>query len=812
MRELPGKYRGVLICVLLSCGLLVVYWQVLASDFVNIDDTIYVTENHHVNTGFSAENIKWVFSVGKVAYWHPLTWLSHMLDCQLYGLEPGLHHLTNLIIHIANSLLVFLVFSRMTGALWKSAFVAAVFAFHPVNVDSVAWVAERKNVLSTLFWLLTMWAYTAYVREGGAKRYFSALGLFVLGLLAKPMLITLPFAMLLLDYWPLGRLSFKRSSGQAAGKTGKSATSTRQTSPVRRLEPLPITSRRPETERVGRGQGRRSRQCTALPMQPDADHGRRSRSKPEGYWDRLLIWEKMPFFVLSAISVFLSFLSMKRLGITASTELIPLKLRLANAVVSYAGYIDKIICPRKLAVFYPYPMEVAIWPSLGAVLLLACASLVLIWIFRRKAYFSVGWLWFIGTLVPVIGLVQAGLWPAIADRWAYVPMIGLLIIVAWGAGDLAAKWRLPISVPILAACACLSTLAFCTYRQAGYWRNSSTLFGHALNVTTDNYIAHLNFGNTLIKDEKIAEAMSHYRKAVEIHPAYADAHYNLGVAFALQAAYERAVKEYRTAVDLEENHIKARLRLAEALTRTGGLDEAISHFEKLMQTRPHDVEVLNNYALALVQTKRTTQAIKLYDKALRIDPDSVEVLNNLGSALAEQRQFDPAIAHLTKALTLKPDFTKTYYNLADTLRRAGRFDDAVEYYKQALRIDPEDKVGHYSLGRILTEQKKYDQAVEHYEKAIQLDGDFAQARYNLGQIFARRGQTDKAIAQFREVLRIYPNDAEMHCNLGTLLAEQGRLDEAIAQFRLALRFEPNLSRAREQLRAALASKSDPNAP
>ena len=749
MREILAKYRCVLICLLLVCGVPAVYWQVLASDFVNIDDTVYVTENPHIQTGFSTENIKWVFSVGKVAYWHPLTWLSHMLDCQLYGLRPGLHHLTSLIIHIANSLLVFWVFKGMTGAVWQSAFVAAVFAFHPVNVDSVAWIAERKNVLSTLFWLLTMWAYTGYVRRGGARRYSLALGLFALGLLAKPMLITLPFAMLLLDYWPLGRLSLRRSSGQSAGKGGKS-------------------------------------RATGGPILPI---GR-------------LVWEKTPFFALSVVSVFLSFLSMRRLGITTSTDLIPMRLRLANAAVSYVSYIGKIICPRKLAVFYPYPMEVAIWRSMGTVLLLACASFVLIWVFRRKAYLSVGWLWFIGTLFPVIGLVQAGLWPAIAERWAYVPMIGLLIIITWGAGELAAKWRLPISVLILAGGVCLSALAFCTYRQVGYWRNSRTLFGHALDVTTDNYIAHLNFGNTFIVDGKIAEAMSHYGKAVEIHPAFDDAHYNLGVGFSLQEAYEQAIKEYRIALNLNAGHFNARLRLAEALTRTGRLDEATGHYEKLLQVMPDNVEVLNNYALALVQMKRTSRAIEFYNKALRIDPDSVEVLNNLGTALAEQWQFGPAIAHLTKALRLKPGFTKTYYNLADAFKRAGRLNDAVEYCKQALRIDPQDKVGHYNLGRLLSEQKNYDEAAEHYEKAIQLDGDFAVARYNLGQILAGRGETDKAIAQFREVLRIYPNDAEMNCNLGTLLAKQGRLDEAIEQFRTALRLDPSLSRAGEQLNAA----------
>ncbi|HLB73634.1 MAG TPA: tetratricopeptide repeat protein [Sedimentisphaerales bacterium] len=769
MREILAKYRCVLICVLLGCGIPAVYWQVLASDFVNIDDTVYVTENPHIKTGFSAENVKWVFTIGKVAYWHPLTWLSHILDCQLYGLRPGLHHLTNLVLHIANSLLVFWVFKGMTGAVRQSAFVAAAFAFHPVNVDSVAWIAERKNVLSTLFWLLTMRAYTGYAREGGARRYLFTLGFFTLGLLAKPMLITLPFAMLLLDYWPLKRLSLRRpavpsarrgrSSGQSAGKGGKSRASGGQIFSVSRL-----------------------------------------------------VWEKAPFFALSAVSVFLSFLSMRRLGVTTSTDLIPMKLRLANAAVSYVRYIDKIICPRKLAVFYPYPMDVAIWRSLGAVLLLACASFVLIWVFRRKAYLSVGWLWFIGTLFPVIGLVQAGLWPAIADRWAYVPMIGLSIIVAWGAGDLAAKWRLPISATVLAACACLSALGFCTYRQAGYWRSSRTLFGHALDVTTDNYIAHLNFGNTFIKDGKIAEAMSHYGKAVEIHPAFDDAHYNLGVGFSLQEAYQQAIKEYRIALNLNAGHFNARLRLAEALTRTGSLDEATGHFERLLQKEPDNVESLNNYALALVQMKRTAQAMELYDKALRIDPDSVEVLNNLGAALAEQWQFDPAIAHLRKALRLKPGFTKTYYNLADAFKRAGHLDDAVEYCKQALRIDPQDKVGQFNLGRLLSEQKNYDEAAKHYEQAIELDGDFAVARYNLGQILAGRGETDKAITQFREVLRIYPNDAEMNCNLGTLLAKQGRLDEAIEQFRTALRLDPSLSRAGEQLNAALAKKSGVNTP
>lgn len=755
MRQFSDKYKSLLVCILLAGGVLSVYWQVLGSEFVNLDDTIYVTENEHIKTGFSLENIKWCFSVGEVAYWHPFTWLSHMLDCELFALRAGLHHLMSLLIHIANSILVFLVLRRMTGALWQSAFVAAVFAVHPVNVDSVAWIAERKNVLSTLFWLLTMWAYIGYAEKGGARRYLITLGLFALGLLAKPMLITLPFAMLLLDYWPLGRFSFKVLAGKSVKSSGQS-------------------------------------------------------SQEQG--GLRLIWEKTPFFAMAGISVVLSMVAMRRLGITASTELIPLKLRVTNALISYVAYIDKIVFPRKLAVFYPYPMQVAIWKSMGALLLLAGLSFVFLRALRKKAYYGVGWLWFVGTLVPVIGLVQAGLWPLIADRWAYVPMIGLLIVVAWGAGDIARKRRAPIKATVAIVGVYISVLMLCTYRQVGHWRNSHTLFTHALKVTKSNYIAHLNLGNALIKDGETVEAMTHYRSAVKIHPRYTDAHYNLGISLAVQGRHDEAVKSYLDALRLEEDYVEVRLRLAESLTRIGRLDEAIGHFEKLLESRAGDVEVLNNYALALVQKKRAPEAVELYNRALAIDPDSFEVLNNLGSALAEQKQFDLAIEHLRRAASLNPEFVKTYYNLGGILMLAGRGDEAVECYEKALQIDPDDKAGHNALGLVLAEQKKYDQAEIHFKRAIQLDDEFGRAYYNLGMLYANTGRTDEAIARFRDVLRIHPNDAEMHCNLGSLLARQGRLDEAIVQFRRALQLDPGLSRAEEQLKQALAAKSAVNRP
>ena len=736
MNKVLSKHKGILICVFLSGATLAVYWQVLSSDFVNFDDTIYVTENEHVKRGFSWDSIKWAFAAGTVAYWHPLTWLSHMLDCELYGLRPGLHHLTNLVIHIANSLLLFLVLRRMTGAIWKSAFVAALFALHPINVDSVAWVAERKNVLSTLFWLLTMWAYATYAHRGGIIRYLAVFLLFALGLLAKPMLVTLPFVMLLLDYWPLKRLRLEK------------------------------------------------------------------------WWG--LVREKIPFFALSAISVYLSYLSVRRLGITLSTELVPMKLRVTHALVSYVAYIGKIILPRKLAVFYPYPQEVAVYQALGAALFLICVSIVLIWVFRNRPYLGIGWLWFVGTLVPVAGFMQAGLWPAMADRWAYVPLIGLGIITAWGVGDIAAGWHLRTSMVAFAAGVYLSALTVCTWLQVGYWHNSYTLFTHALNVTSDNYIAHLNLGNVCLKEQDVHQAISHYNKAIAIHKDYAEAHYNLGIALGLQEEYDKAISQYHTALRLKKDHWKARFHLANALARSGQLDEAISQYEKVIELRPDDPEVHNNFALALVRKGRIDEAIEHYNRCLAIEPNSVEVLNNMANALAEQKKLGQAVAHFKKALSLNPDFVQTYYNLANVLAEAGQLDEATVYYRSAIQLDPNELDAYLGLGLVLVRQRQRDEAMEHFEKAIQLDPDFAQAHYNLGKIFADRNETDKAIEQFREVLRIVPNDAEMHCNLGILLARQGRLDEAIKEFRTALDLDPRLSRAREQLEAALARESAPD--
>ena len=447
--------REGVVCLFLVIGILAVYWQVGNHEFVNYDDKDYITENQHVQAGLTLKSIAWAFTSTYASNWHPLTWLSHMLDCEIYGLNPRGHHFTNVFFHILNSILLFLIFKRMTGAFWKSAFVAALFAIHPLHVESVAWAAERKDVLSTFFCMLTMGAYILYVENQGIKKYLLTVLLFTLGLMAKPMLITLPFVLLLLDYWPLGRFN-KRSPALQ------------------------------------------------------------------------LIWEKIPLFVLTAVSSIVTFLVQQKA--MSSLEVFPITARIFNALVSYLSYIVKMIWPFHLAIFYPYPGMPPVWQIAGACLLLVFISCIAIRTVRRYPYFAVGWLWYLGTLVPVIGLVQVGL-QSMADRYTYIPLTGIFIIIAWGIPDLIAKWRYKKIGLFITTTTLISILMICTWSQVGCWRNSITLFSHAINVTENNSVAHNNLGSAFADQGKASETIKHYAEALRIDPMYADAHYNLGNAF-----------------------------------------------------------------------------------------------------------------------------------------------------------------------------------------------------------------------------------------------------------------------------------------
>ncbi|MDL1966946.1 MAG: tetratricopeptide repeat protein [Deltaproteobacteria bacterium] len=654
---------NVLICLFLVIATLAAYWQVRNHNFLSFDDHAYVLHNQHVNKGLSLESISWAFSFTDIAYWHPLSWLSHMLDCQLYGLNPSMHHITGLIIHIINCLLLFLLFKGMTGAVWKSAFIAALFALHPINVESVAWVAERKNVLSTLFWMLTLLTYYYYSLQPGFYRYFLTLFCFFLGLIAKPMLVTLPFVLLLFDYWPLERLRY--SSTIKAGRYKKASL-------------------------------------------------------------LHLILEKIPFFLLAGASIYISSLSVQHHAIVVSTESVSMKLRVANALVSYVKYIGKMIWPKDLAVFYPFPDTLPVWQISGAALFLICVSVLVFRALKSKPYLAVGWFWYIGTLVPAIGLIQAGLWPSIADRFAYVPLIGLFIVIAWGIPDLVAQWR--CKKIALAATAILVLLIFtaASRSQNRYWANNIALFKHSLDVTNDNEVAHQKLGEALAAHDKTDEAVMHYYEALRIKPDLVAAHLNLGLALRKKGKINEAVEHFSMALLAKSDCAEAYYELGVTLEKQGNFDAAVRNYSEALRIKPEFARGHNNLGIVLARQKKDKEAIFHLCEAIRIDPDYADAYGNLGIIYANQKNIGKAILHYKKALHFNPNMTQALYNLSWILASCEdeKFRNGEEAVKLAGKLCKITRYNQPSALNIFAaayaETGKFDKAVTTAKKALDL--------------------------------------------------------------------------------------------
>ncbi len=585
------------VCLILIATTLAVYWQVQHHDFVNYDDNRYVTNNPSVQSGLTVEGVIWALATGHASNWHPLTWLSHMLDCHVYGLGPRGHHLTNVLFHAANTVLLFLVFKSMAGAVWRPAIVAALFALHPLHVESVAWVAERKDVLSTLFWLLTMFAYTRYVKSPGINKYLVVV-VFALGLMAKPMLVTLPFVLLLLDYWPLRRFGVQVPS---IGNNGK------------------------------------------------------------GFWK--LLWEKWPLFLMSIGSSIVTFLVQQRGLAVQPLELIPIESRLANALVSYASYVWKMIWPAHLSVYYPHPLDsLPKWQILGAALLLISISAIVLREIKRRPYLTVGWLWFLGTLAPVIGIVQVG-GQAMADRYTYVPLIGLFILLTWGASDIVAVWPKTRSPLTVTGGLIISIFAICTSFQLRHWKDTTSLFGHALRVTTGNQLAHNQLGLALLKDGNTDEAIAHFSEALRITPQYVNAHINLGNAFKDQKNFNKAAQQYRRALSFAPGHVTAHNNLGILMAMQSRTEEAVTHFSKVLQRDPDNPRTHNNMGIVLGKQGKLDDAIVHFSHVLRVDPNHAEAHYNLGIALARKGKLNDAVDHFSEAVRIRPDFTKAKYYL-----------------------------------------------------------------------------------------------------------------------------------------------------
>ena len=690
LKRLIESRRAALVGLGLALATLGVYGRVAGFEFTNYDDYFMLVHNPIVSGGFTWQGLLWALSTAWFEYWHPLTWLSHMLDYELFGPSPGWHHLISLAFHVANTLLLFAVLRRMTGALWRSAMVAALFALHPLHVESVAWLAERKDVLSAFFFLLTLWAYARYVEcetvaADGSRRtlpqsqesaptavggycnaprlwYWAAVVLFALGLMSKPMLVTLPFVLLLLDYWPLGRLPFPPLH--------------HSTTPLLRF-----------------------------------------------------IREKLPFFALTIASCAITLLGAKAGGNILSPEKVPWGLRLANVPVSYARYLGKMFWPADLAVLYPLPSHWAGWQVGGAVLVLVLVSLFVALRARSAPYGLVGWLIFLGMLFPTIGLVPVGI-QSIADRYTYLPSIGLFIAVVWAA----AEWRraassfdenvaadgsrrtFPQSVKSApttvggyagkawltgAGAVVLLLCGYLTWVQTSCWRNSFTLWTHCLAVTRDNVNAHYNLGYALQHSGQIQQAIDHYEAALRIEPDHHDVNLNLGVAMA-----------------------------------------------------------------ALGQTEKATN---YFAKELRLKPDYAKAHEDMALALDDLGDFAAAEKHARQAVRLEPDNVRAYFGLARALSGQGKSDEALGFYAEVLRRNPREPMIHFYLGLEWFKRGRFGQAVSSLEEAVRLDPAWAEARALLERATKDRA-TSEAMADYREALRLNPDLPEALNNLAWILA------------------------------------------
>ena len=610
MQNLFKQHQRLWICLLLALLTGLIYWQVQNHAFLDYDDGTYVTENPYIQTGFTMKSLAWALSATYASNWHPLTWISHLLDVQLFGLKPAGHHLVNLLFHIANTLLLFLVLSRMTRALWQSAFVAALFALHPLHVESVAWVAERKDVLSAFFWMLTLGAYAFYTERPGLRRYGAVLLFFVLGLMAKPMLVTLPFVFLLLDYWPLGR--FPQLHSQEKKKVSGS---------LKSLRPL--------------------------------------------------LLEKIPFFLLSAASSVITYVAQQRGGAVESFQSLPLSERLGNALVSYILYIGKMLWPQNLAVMYPHYGMPSLWQAGGAFLLLLGITGLVIGRARLRPYLMVGWLWYLGTLVPVIGIVQVGA-QAMADRYTYLPLIGLFIMAAWGVSDLTVSWKYRKESLILLAGTVLSILMISTWFQLQHWKNSSALFENALQKTKNNAVAHSVLGIVLYKQGKVPEAVGHFQEAIRIDPAHSSSYNNLGL----------------------------------VLRNQGKIEEAIVYYQEAIRNNPRNTEALNNMGSALYALGRKQEAADYYIRVIHINPDHATAHYNLGNVFGSQGKITEAIAQFREAVRVKPDDAEAQNNLGYGLLLSGKPDEAIEPLRKALEIQPDSVLARRNLNEALARQKE----------------------------------------------------------------------------------------------------------
>jgi protein O-mannosyl-transferase len=679
--------RGVtVVCFLLAAITFAVFGQTAGFGFVNLDDSLYVYENAKVAGGLGMKGLAWVFTHADCTLYHPLTMLSLMADYQFHGLKAGGYHLTNVLLHTASVILLFLILCQMTGALWRSAFVAAVFAIHPLRVESVAWVAERKDVLGTFFFMLTLGAYAHYVRKpNSVGRYLIVVAGFVLALLSKPTVVTLPFVLLLLDYWPLGRLEQPRKLSR-------------------------------------------------------------------------LILEKIPLLALAAGTCAITILTVEKGTAAYGHDSMP--SRIGNAVVSYAVYLRQMIWPEGLAAFYPQPeMGHPVWTITLSCLLLALVTGGVLAFCRKRPWLLTGWLWYLGMLTPMIGIVHAGIF-AHADRITYLPQIGLYLLLTWEMAEMAAGSNHRRAALGGLAAIILVALITCARTQTAYWHDSETLWNHALACTKSNYMADYGLGTSFLKNGRLDDAIAHLQLSLQVKPDFAEANNNLGNALLQKGRIDDAIVRLQQALQMKPEYAEAQSNLGDALLQKGRIDDAMVHLQRALEIKPEYAEAHVNLGTALLREERVEEAISQYQAALQIKPDDAAVNNIFGNALLQKGRVDESIVRLQQALQIKPDYAEACNNLGSAYLQKGRVGEAIVLLQKALQIAPSNANFQNNLAWVLATCP--DGSLRNGSKAVELarranefvGGENPGFLDTLAASYAEAGRFSEAVETAQHALRV----------------------------------------------------------
>jgi len=722
------------VCIALAFLVLAVYSGVSRHGFVNYDDDTYVYDNRPVLQGLTARSVVWALSSGHASNWHPLTWLSHMVDVEFFGVDrttdasvlegPGGHHLTSVALHLLNTVLLFLVLRAMTGAVWPAAWVAALFAVHPMQVESVAWVAQRKSVLSGLFWMLTLLAYFAYTQRSTVLRYLLVVVLYAAGLAAKPVLVTLPFVLLLLDFWPLGRV-------------------------------------KGETRALGR------------PV-----------------W---LFLEKLPLLALAATSCVITYFVQLETAVR-SLDVVSVGLRLQNVPVAYLTYLSKMVWPDELAVFYPLSGEdLSLAHTVVACLVLIAVTIGVVRYRSRCPWCCVGWFWFLGTLVPVIGIVQVGN-QAYADRYTYLPYIGLFMAVGYGVRGLLSDSPYRRTVLGVVAGAVVAAFAACAWIQTSYWKDGLTLFSRTLAVTKKNATAFNNRGCEYGRLGQNDLALKDFDEAIRLKRGYDLAYNNRGNIYQVLGKREEAAADFTMAIKLKSDDMSTYYNRGRLFAELENWDRALDDYAKAIELKPDFPDVYNDRGNAYVKMGKKELALADFTRTIELDPGHAMAYSNRGGIYHLLRKSQEAAADFAMAIKLKPDYMSAYYNRGRLFADLGNWDRALDDYAKAIELKPDFPQAYNDRGLSYLRMGKNELALADFARTIELDPDHVMAYSNRGGVYQVLGKSQEALADFAMAIKLKPDYMSAYYNRGRLFADRKNWEGALADYARVIELQPDYAR------------------